>query len=98
MACDPRLPSGWFSVRLITRRSVNIEPASGQSVQSWSAGFPRLARLRHAAMPELSPLSGVMQKSHFRAAKTGFDPDCVKTFFLPQKLHATGTIRVDTTV
>ena len=29
---------------------------------------------------------------------SGFDPGCAKTFFLPQKLHATGTIRIDTTV
>jgi hypothetical protein len=26
-------------------------------------------------MSELSPLTGVMRKSHFRAAKTVFDPD-----------------------
>jgi hypothetical protein len=28
----------------------------------------------HAVMSELSQLSGVIRKSHFRAAKTGFDP------------------------
>ena len=32
-----------------------------------------LARLRHAGMSELSPLSGVKRKSYFRAAKTVFD-------------------------
>ncbi len=34
-----------------------------------------LARLRHAGMSELSPLSGVKRKSYFRAAKTVFDPE-----------------------
>jgi hypothetical protein len=33
-----------------------------------------LALFGHAAMSDLSLLSGVKRKSHFRAAKTGFDP------------------------
>lgn len=33
-----------------------------------------LAHLRHAAMSELSPVSGVKQKSDFGAARAAFDP------------------------
>jgi hypothetical protein len=33
-----------------------------------------LALSRHAAMSDLGPLSGVVRKSHFKAAKPGFDP------------------------
>ena len=34
-----------------------------------------LAPFGHAAMSELSPLWGVMRKSHFKATRAGFDPD-----------------------
>ena len=33
---------------------------------------------------------GEERKSNFGAVKSVDDPGCVKTFFLPQKLHATG--------
>ena len=41
-------------------------------------------------MPELSPFSGVKRKLGFEAVRAAFDPGRVETFFLPQKLHATG--------
>jgi hypothetical protein len=49
-----------------------------------------LALFGHGEMSELSPLSGVKLKSDFGDVRAAFDPGCVKTFFLPQKLHATG--------
>ena len=35
-------------------------------------------------------LSGTKRKSDFGAVRSAFDPGRAKTFFLPQKLHATG--------
>src|SRR5258707_8064686 len=37
--------------------------------------FSKLAPLRHGAMSELSPLSGVRRKSHFGAVRAAFDPN-----------------------
>jgi hypothetical protein len=38
--------------------------------------FPLLARNGHGPMSDLSPLSGVKQKSNFGAVKSAFDPGC----------------------
>src|SRR5260370_42509785 len=52
--------------------------------------LPGLARNGRPARSAVRSLTGVTRTWCGKPNSVAFDPGCVKTFFLPKKLHATG--------